>query len=96
MKFHVPLPQLDQFGHHPLHYISHRNQLVDLQQQFLAQVISSLHIQLDQQKILQVMLMQGASSELRQISQQFIVLKGVIKGHLELMDAVMPPIQQND
>ncbi|WP_222422378.1 hypothetical protein, partial [Staphylococcus argensis] len=35
-----------------------RNQLVDLQQQFLAQVISSLHIQLDQQKILQVMLMQ--------------------------------------
>ncbi|MFX5896000.1 transcriptional regulator, partial [Acinetobacter baumannii] len=25
-----------------------------------------------------------------------IVLKGVIKGHLELMDAVMPPIQQND
>ncbi len=36
-----------------------RNQLVDLQQQFLAQVISSLHIQLDQQKILQVMLMQG-------------------------------------
>ncbi|WP_260391442.1 CopG family ribbon-helix-helix protein, partial [Acinetobacter nosocomialis] len=46
-----------------------RNQLVDLQQQFLAQVISSLHIQLDQQKILQVMLMQGASSELRQISQ---------------------------
>ncbi|MCG5924050.1 transcriptional regulator, partial [Acinetobacter baumannii] len=44
-----------------------RNQLVDLQQQFLAQVISSLHIQLDQQKILQVMLMQGASSGLRQI-----------------------------
>ena len=73
-----------------------RNQLIDLQQLFLAQVISSLHIQLDQQKILQVMLMQGASSELRHISQQFIALKGVIKGHLELMDAVMPPIPQND
>ena len=77
-------------------YIQLRNQLIDLQQQFLAQVISSLHIQLDQQKILQVMLMQGASSELRHISQQFIALKGVIKGHLELMDAVMPPIPQND
>ena len=73
-----------------------RNQLIDLQQQFLTQVISSLHIQLDQQKILQVMLMQGASSELRHISQQFTALKGVIKGHLELMDAVMPPILQND
>lgn len=73
-----------------------RNQLIDLQQQFLTQVISSLHIQLDQQKILQVMLMQGPSSELRHISQLFTALKGVIKGHLELMDAVMPPILQND
>ena len=72
-----------------------RSQLIDLQQQFLDQVVSSLHIQLDQQKILQVMLMQGASIELQQISQKFIALKGVIKGHLELMDAVMPPIPQN-
>ena len=40
--------------------------------------------------------MQGKSTELRQISQQFIALKGVIKGHLEMMDAVMPPIQQNN
>ncbi|WP_173910221.1 CopG family ribbon-helix-helix protein [Acinetobacter sp. Marseille-Q1618] len=73
-----------------------RNQLFDLQQRFLTQVISSLHIQLDEQKILQVMLMQGVSTELRQISEQFIALKGVIKGHLELMDAVMPPILQNE
>lgn len=72
-----------------------RTQLVDLQQQHLAQVISSLHIQLDDEKVLQVMLMQGVSSDLKAISQQFIALKGVIKGHLELMDAVMPPIAQN-
>ncbi|ENW19748.1 Nickel responsive regulator NikR [Acinetobacter haemolyticus CIP 64.3 = MTCC 9819] len=72
-----------------------RTQLVDLQQQYLAQVISSLHIQLDDNKVLQVMLMQGVSSDLKAISQQFIALKGVIKGHLELMDAVMPPIAQN-
>lgn len=72
-----------------------RSQLVDLQQQYLAQVINSLHIQLDDEKILQVMLMQGVSSDLKEISEQFIALKGVIKGHLELMDAVMPPIPQN-
>ncbi len=72
-----------------------RSQLVDLQQQYLAQVINSLHIQLDDEKILQVMLMQGASSDLKEISEKFIALKGVIKGHLELMDAVMPPIPQN-
>lgn len=72
-----------------------RTQLIDLQQQHLAQVISSLHIQLDDDKVLQVMLMQGVSSDLKAISQQFIALKGVIKGHLELMDAVMPPIAQN-
>ena len=73
-----------------------RTQLIDLQQEFLSQVISSLHIQLDDEKILQVMLMQGVSDELQHISQQFIALKGVIKGHLEMMDAVMPPIPQND
>ena len=73
-----------------------RTQLIDLQQQFLSQVISSLHIQLDDEKILQVMLMQGVSDQLQHISQQFIALKGVIKGHLEMMDAVMPPIPQNN
>ncbi|KAB0628834.1 transcriptional regulator [Acinetobacter gandensis] len=73
-----------------------RTHLLDLQQQFLTQVISSLHIQLADNKVMEVMLMQGKSTELRQISQQFIVLKGVIKGHLEMMDAVMPPIQQNN
>ena len=73
-----------------------RTQIIDLQQQYLSQVISSLHIQLDHQKIMQVMLIQGVSNELRHISQQFIALKGVIKGHLELMDAVMPPILQNE
>lgn len=73
-----------------------RVQLSDLQHQYLEQVISSLNIQLDDQKILEVMLLQGKSNALKQISQQFIALKGVIKGHLELMDAVMPPLQQNE
>ena len=72
-----------------------RIQLLDLQQQFLEQVVSSLHIQLDDHKILEVMILQGISSELKVISQHFSALKGVIKGHLELMDAVMPPIPQN-
>lgn len=73
-----------------------RSQLVDLQQQYLAQVINSLHIQLDDNKVMEVMLIQGLSSDLKHIGQQFTALKGVIKGHLELMDAVMPPIPQNE
>ena len=72
-----------------------RLQLQELQYQYLKQVISSLHIQLDDEKILEVMLMQGMSQDLEHISQAFIALKGVIKGHLELMDAVMPPLEQN-
>ena len=72
-----------------------RTQLFELQQQYIAQVVSSLHIQLDDQKILEVMLLQGKTIDLKQISQKFTALKGVIKGHLELMDAVMPPIAQN-
>lgn len=72
-----------------------RQQLFELQQQYIAQVVSSLHIQLDDQKILEVMLLQGKSIDLKMISQKFTALKGVIKVHLELMDAVMPPIAQN-
>lgn len=72
-----------------------RQQLFELQQQYIAQVVSSLHIQLDDQKILEVMLLQGKSIDLKHISQKFTAIKGVIKGHLELMDAVMPPIAQN-
>jgi CopG family transcriptional regulator, nickel-responsive regulator len=71
-------------------------QIIDLQQHYLKEVISSQHIQLDEQKIMQVMLLQGQSHDLKQISQAFIALKGVIKGHLELMDAVMPPLAQNE
>ncbi|KAA8732432.1 ribbon-helix-helix protein, CopG family [Acinetobacter qingfengensis] len=72
-----------------------RLQVADLQHEYLEQVISSLTVQLDQNKILEVMLLQGVSSDLQQISQQFIAIKGVVKGHLELMEAVMPPLQQN-
>lgn len=72
-----------------------RQQLFELQQRYIAQVVSSLHIQLDDQKILEVMLLQGKSIDLKMISQKFTALKGVIKVHLELMDAVMPPIAQN-
>ena len=72
-----------------------RVHLDDLQRQYFDQVFSSLNLPLDNDKILEVILMQGTSSDLKKISQQFIALKGVIKGHLELMDAVVPPLQQN-
>ena len=42
-----------------------RVQLLDLQQQFLEQVVSSLHIQLDEQKILEVMILQGLITNTR-------------------------------
>ena len=72
-----------------------RKHIDELQHQYLAQVVSSFYIQLDQDKILEVFLMQGTSQDLQHISQQFIALKGIIRGHLELMDAIMPPLQQN-
>lgn len=72
-----------------------RTHIDGLQRQYFEQVISSLNIPLDNDKILEVMLLQGLSTQLKDISQHFIALKGVIKGHLELMDAVIPPLQQN-
>ena len=72
-----------------------RTHIDALQRKYFDQVISSLNIPLDNDKILEVMLLQGLSIELKEISQHFTALKGVIKGHLELMDAVIPPLQQN-
>ena len=66
-----------------------RSQLVDLQQQYLEQVISSLHIQLDDEKVLQVMLMQGVSSDLKEISEQFIALQ---QQHLDYEESTIFPL----
>ena len=69
-----------------------QRELADLQYQHLAEVISSLHVQLAGNQVMEVVLVQGVAATLQQISDQLITLKGVVTGRLQLLTAVMPPV----
>ena len=69
-----------------------QRELADLQYQHLAEVISSLHVQLAGNQVMEVVLVQGVAATLQQIADQLITLKGVVTGRLQLLTAVMPPV----
>jgi CopG family nickel-responsive transcriptional regulator len=66
--------------------------LADLQYQHLAEVISSLHVHLADNRIMEVILIQGPAHKLEAISNELTTLRGVITGRLQLMTAVIPPL----
>ncbi|MEJ0092376.1 MAG: nickel-responsive transcriptional regulator NikR [Methylocella sp.] len=68
--------------------------LADLQRRHIDEVISSLHVHLEQNQTLEVVLVQGRADKLQQIADEMIVQKGVISGHLQLAAALIPPIHQ--
>ena len=71
-----------------------QRQLADLQFQYIDEVISSLHVQLSHQQVMEVILVQGKASRLQTIADELATRRGVISGRLQLLTAIMPPIQQ--
>jgi CopG family nickel-responsive transcriptional regulator len=69
-----------------------QKRLSDLQYNHIAEVISSLHVHLTEDKIMEVLLVQGPAPQLQGIANTMRALKGVITGRLQLMAAVIPPI----
>ena len=69
-----------------------RGNLADLQQDNIAEVISSLHVHLADNQTLEVMLVQGPARTLQRIADEVITQKGVISGHLELAAALIPQV----
>jgi CopG family nickel-responsive transcriptional regulator len=67
-------------------------ELATLQQRKIAEVISSLHVHLDNNQTLEVVLVQGPAEQLQAIADQMITLRGVLSGHLELVAALIPQI----
>ncbi len=70
-----------------------QKRLADLQYQHIDEVVSSLHVHLDHNQIMEVVLVQGHARRLRTIANAMISLRGVITGRLQLMAALMPPLQ---
>lgn len=58
----------------------------------IAEVISSQHILLEENHVLEVILMQGPASTLREIANKLVSCKGVKTAHLTLTPHLIPPL----
>ncbi|HTJ97222.1 MAG TPA: nickel-responsive transcriptional regulator NikR [Rhodocyclaceae bacterium] len=66
--------------------------LADLQYKHIDEVISSLHVHLTHDQVMEVILLQGPANYLQEIANDMIAQRGVITGHLQLMAAIIPPL----
>ncbi|MBC7733691.1 MAG: nickel-responsive transcriptional regulator NikR [Bacteriovorax sp.] len=67
--------------------------LADIQYVYIDEVISSLHVHLSHDQIMEVILVQGHAEKLQDIANEMLTRRGVITGQLRLLAAVIPPIQ---
>ena len=69
-----------------------QGRLADIQYQYIDEVISSLHVHLTEDQMLEVILVQGPSARLQDIVDEMITQRGVVTGRLQLLAAVIPPL----
>lgn len=69
-----------------------QKKLADRQYEHIDEVISSLHVHLTQNQIMEVILLQGPAKLVQDIANEMIAQRGVITGHLQLMAAIIPPV----
>ena len=70
-----------------------KQQIADIQHENIREVISSLHVLLQNSNTMEVILVQGPAKKLRQIANKLLAVKGVLTGRLNLTRTLMPPIQ---
>lgn len=63
-----------------------------IEREHLNEVISSLHVQLENDHRMEVILVQGPASTLRRIADRLSGCKGVQAGKLTLTSIIMPPL----
>ena len=66
--------------------------LADIQQECIAEVITSLHVQLMHSQTMEVMLLQGPAATLQLIADRMTTLRGVISGKLQLTTTLLPQL----
>jgi len=69
-----------------------QERLADIQYHHVAEVISSLHVHLTEDQMLEVVLVQGPAAKLQAITDEMLAQRGVITGRLQLLAAVLPPL----
>lgn len=69
-----------------------QSRLAEIQHKYTAEVVSSLHVHLENQHTMEVILVQGPADKLKTIADQLITCKGVKTGKLQLTAIVIPPL----
>jgi CopG family nickel-responsive transcriptional regulator len=69
-----------------------QGRLADLQYQHIDEIISSLHVHLTEDRMLEVLLAQGPAKKLQAIADEMIAQRGVITGRLQLLAGAIPPL----
>lgn len=69
-----------------------QKKLADLQYKHIAEVISSLHVHLTEDQLMEVILVQGPSAKLQIVTNEMVALRGIITGRLQLLAAAIPPV----
>lgn len=70
-----------------------KQQISDIQHENIREVISSLHVLLQNSCSMEVVLVQGPAKRLRQIANKLLGIKGMIAGRLNLTRTLLPQIQ---
>jgi CopG family nickel-responsive transcriptional regulator len=66
--------------------------LAELERNFIDEVISSLHVQLQDNHRIEVLLVQGPANQLKKIADKLMAIKGVKTGKLTLTSMIIPPL----
>jgi CopG family nickel-responsive transcriptional regulator len=69
-----------------------QKKLADLQFKHINEVISSLHVHLSEDQLMEVILVQGPAAKLQAIANELTTLRGIVTGRLQLLAAVIPPV----
>jgi len=69
-----------------------QKKIADLQYEHIDEVISSLHVHLTHNQLMEVLLVQGPATLLQEITNEMTALRGVLTGKLQLLAAVIPPL----
>lgn len=66
--------------------------LAELQRKHIDEVISSLHVQLEHNHRMEVVLVQGPAGKLQRIADQLFACTGVVTGKLTVTSMIIPPL----
>lgn len=70
--------------------------LARIEREHIAECISSQHVLLEGENVMEVVLVQGEVKQLRKITDRMLTCKGVHSGRLTLTSMILPPLHERE